>query len=228
MIQENESHNINSQEITKKTNTEKLEEIKQNLLNNLECPLRDAATNLVFGKGDSTAEIMIIGEAPGEKEDLQGIPFVGRAGKQLDRLLNQIGLTIDDVYIANILKYRPPKNRNPTQEEIINHTPYLIEQIKAIKPKVIATLGNYSTKFVLSAFKPEKMRDVAGISELHGKPKKISFNNIEFVVVPIYHPAAMMYRPQLREAFEHDFKVMKKIIFGDVEVKKPEFQKKLF
>ena len=194
------------------SNLELLKKIEQDILDNLECPLKDAATNLVFGKGNPDAQILFIGEAPGEKEDLQGLPFVGRAGKQLDKLLNQIGLTIDDVYIANILKYRPPKNRDPSNEEIINHTPYLIEQIKAIKPKIIATLGNYSTKFVLSGFKPEQMKEVAGISELHGKPKKMSFNNTEFIVVPIYHPAAMMYRPQLRESFEEDFNVMKKII----------------
>lgn len=209
------------------TNQEKLKLIEQDILNNLKCPLRDAATNLVFGKGNPDAPILFIGEAPGEKEDLQGIPFVGRAGKQLDKLLNQIGLTIDDVYIANILKYRPPKNRDPTNEEIVNHTPYLIEQIKAINPKIIATLGNYSTKFVLSGFNPEKMKEVAGISELHGKEQIIKFNEHEFIIVPIYHPAAMMYRPQLREAFEEDFNVMKKIIGNNIKTSNIEVQKKL-
>lgn len=189
-----------------------LEELKQKIEDELICPLKDAATNIVFGKGNVNADILFIGEAPGEKEDLQGVPFVGRAGKQLDRLLNAIDLNIDDVYIGNILKYRPPKNRDPTIEEIKNHTPYLIEQIKIIKPKIIVTLGNYSTKFVLAGFKPEEMKKIAGISTLHGKPKRLKFNNFDFLVVPIYHPAAMMYRPQLKEDFEHDFNVMKEII----------------
>lgn len=190
-----------------------LDMIKEKIINELVCPLKDAATNLVFGKGNPNAPILFIGEAPGEKEDLEGIPFIGRAGKQLDKLLNAIGLGIDDVYIANILKYRPPKNRDPNIEEIKSHTPYLIEQIKIIKPKIIATLGNYSTKFVLSGFNPDDMQKVEGISSLHGKPKKIKFkNDYEFIVVPIYHPAAMLYRPQLKQDFEHDFKVMAKII----------------
>ena len=193
-------------------NEELLEELKLRVNKELECPLKDNATNMVFGKGSADAKILFIGEAPGEKEDIEGVPFVGRAGKELDKLLNMIGLGIDDVYIGNILKYRPPKNRDPTSDEIRNHTPYLIEQIKIIKPKIIATLGNYSTKFVLGGFKPENMKKVGGISTLHGVPKKIKFNDCEFLVVPIYHPAAMLYRPQLKEIFEKDFNTMKKII----------------
>ncbi|MCA9487213.1 uracil-DNA glycosylase [Candidatus Woesearchaeota archaeon] len=192
-----------------------LEAIKEKILSEMVCPLKDAATNLVFGKGNPNAQIMFIGEAPGENEDLQGLPFVGRAGKELDKLLNTIGLGIDDVYIANILKYRPPKNRDPAKDEIERHTPYLIEQIKVIRPKVIATLGNYSTKFVLGGFKVETMSKVSGISLLHGKPKKMNFPSWNFVVVPIYHPAAMLYRPALRAELEADFQVMKKVISSD-------------
>jgi DNA polymerase len=194
------------------SNQELLDELKLRIEKELSCPLKDNATNHVFGKGNPNAQILFIGEAPGEKEDLEGIPFVGRAGKQLDKLLNMIGLGIDDVYIANILKYRPPKNRNPSTEEIKNHTPYLKEQIKIIKPKIIATLGNYATKFVLGGFKPENMKKIGGISTLHGVPKKLKFNDYEFIVVPIYHPAAMLYRPQLKDTFEVDFNTMKKII----------------
>ncbi len=208
-------------------NLEELEKVKQKILSEMKCPLKDNATNIVFGKGNPKADILFIGEAPGEKEDLQGIPFVGRAGKQLDKLLNQIGLTIDDVYIANILKYRPPKNRDPSQEEIIRHTPYLIEQIKIIKPKVIATLGNYSTKFVLSGFKPEEMKKIDGIAKLHGKPIKQEINGVLTTIVPIYHPAAMLYRPQIREDFEHDFKIMQEIIGTDLKDIKIEKQKNL-
>lgn len=212
--------------MTEKTNVELLKEVEERIPKELNCLLKDAATNLVFGKGNPHAKIVFVGEAPGEQEDLQGVPFVGRAGKQLDKLLNGIGLTIKDVYIANILKYRPPKNRDPNPEEIKNHTPYLIEQIKIINPTIIATLGNYSTKFVLGGFKPENMKNVEGITTLHGKPKKIKFNNHEFIVVPIYHPAAMLYKPPLRVALEEDFQVMKKIIGGDFA--KGEVQKKLF
>jgi len=186
---------------------EELKKIEEDILNNLECPLKNQALNLVFGKGNVNADILFIGEAPGAKEDEQGIPFVGRAGKDLDKFLRQIELSLDDVYIANILKYRPPKNRDPTKQEIINHTPYLIEQIKIIKPKIIATLGNFSTKFVLAGFNQENMKKIDGISELHGKEFKVELNGIKFRVIPIYHPSAMVYRPRLREEFENDFRI---------------------
>lgn len=208
--------------------SEILEDLKNKILNELDDDLSRNSNNLVFGKGNPEAEILFIGEAPGEKEDLQGIPFVGRAGKQLDQLLNKIGLTIDDVYIANILKYRPPKNRDPTHDEIVRHTPYLIEQIKIIKPKIIATLGNYSTKFVLADFNPDKMKEVEGIAKLHGKPIQKIVEDYNFTVVPIYHPAAMLYRPQLKKDFEEDFEVMRKIISKDLKPIKSEVQKKLF
>ncbi len=167
-------------------------------------PLKESATNLVFGKGNPNAEVMFIGEAPGEQEDLQGIPFVGRAGKELDRLLHKIGLGLDDVYICNILKYRPPKNRDPSTDEIMAHTPFLIEQLRIINPKVIITLGNYSTKFILARCSSKDMKSVKGISALHGIPQKVSYEGQDWVVVPFYHPAAMLYRPQLRPVLEED------------------------
>jgi len=189
-----------------------LEQIKQKILSNMKCPLKDAATNLVFGKGNPNAKIMFIGEAPGQKEDEQGIPFVGAAGRELDKLLNSINLKLDDIYIANILKYRPPNNRDPTTEEIERHTPYLIEQIKVIKPTIIATLGNYSTKFVLASFKVEDMKKIGGITSLHGKKINMNIQGETFIVVPLYHPAAMLYKPALRKVLEEDFQVMQKII----------------
>ncbi|MCA9459309.1 MAG: uracil-DNA glycosylase [Nanoarchaeota archaeon] len=218
-----EEKNLEKLQIEKKQ--KKLNSIKKQIIKELKCPLKDAANNIVFGKGNPNAQILFIGEAPGEKEDLQGIPFVGKAGKQLDKLLNQINLTLDDIYIANILKYRPPKNRDPTLEEIKNHAPYLIKQIKTIEPKIIATLGNYSTKFVLSNFKPEKMKKIPGIKELHGKKTKIKLGKNKFTVVPIYHPSAIVYRPSLKEDFENDFKIMAKIIGN--KFNKPEEQKSL-
>lgn len=191
---------------------EKLNKIEKTILNNLKCPLKDAALNLVFGKGNPNAKILFIGEAPGAKEDEQGLPFVGRAGKELDKLLHKIELTIDDVYIANILKYRPPKNRDPTKVEIKNHTPYLIEQIITIKPKIIVTLGNFATKFVLSNYNIDEMKKVKGIAEIHGTKHTIEFNKEEYLVIPIYHPSAMMYKPSIREHFQNDFKIMSEII----------------
>ncbi len=172
---------------------------KENLL------LKDNAKNLVFGKGNPKADILFIGEAPGAKEDELGIPFVGASGKELDKLLQTIELSIEDVYIANILKYRPPSNRDPTTEEIENHTPYLLNQIDIIKPKVICTLGNYSTKFVLANFEVSKMKEIPGITKLHGKIKQIRNYN----VFPIYHPAAMLYNPKLREVLKEDFLKLK-------------------
>ena len=168
-------------------------------------PLKETSTNLVFGKGNPNAEILFIGEAPGAKEDLQGEPFVGSAGKNLDKLLNSINLTIDDVYIANILKYRPPKNRNPNKLEIKSHTPYLIEQIKIIKPKYVCTLGNFSTKFVLAGFDADKMNKIDGITSLHGEISEVKLGTHMIKVFPLFHPAAMLYNPKLREVIEKDF-----------------------
>ncbi len=205
------------------TNTNKnkeLELVKNKILTEMQCPLKDAAKNLVFGKGNPDASIMFIGEAPGAKEDELGIPFVGSAGKELDKLLRSINLTLDDVYIANILKYRPPANRDPSIDEIYRHTPYLIEQIKIIKPKIICTLGNYSTKFVLAQFNIPNMKKIVGITELHGKINPITIDEMNFTVIPLYHPAAMLYNPKLRPILGEDFLIMAKIL--GLKPKKPE------
>ncbi len=188
-----------------------LEKLKEKILME-KLPLKETATNIVFGKGNPEARIMFIGEAPGRNEDLEGQPFVGAAGKQLDKLLNSIGLSIEDVYIANILKYRPPNNRNPNPEEIKAHTPYLVEQIKIIKPEIVCTLGNYATKFVLASFDVEGMKKIGGITYLHGKPVDKEINGLKFKVIPLYHPAAILYRPQLRNALEEDFRKIKELL----------------
>lgn len=192
-------------------NAEKLEAVRQKILAT-ELPLQSTAKNLVFGKGNPSAAIVFIGEAPGAKEDEQGVPFVGAAGKQLDSLLHSIGLGIDDVYIANILKYRPPENRDPLPEEIRAHTPFLIEQVKAIRPRIICTLGNYATKFVLGGMSVEGMQKVPGVTALHGKTREVVFDGDVFLVMPLFHPAAMLYNPRLREALYADFAVMGKIL----------------
>ncbi len=191
---------------------EELDVLQKQIEDNLVCELKDAAMNMVFGKGNSNADIVFIGEAPGAEEDKTGVPFVGRAGQELNKLLRKIGLTLDDVYICNILKYRPPQNRDPNMDEIRNHTPYLIQQIKIIKPKIIVTLGNYSTKFVLAGFDPEGMKKVKGITVLHGKENPILVDGVDFNVIPMYHPAAMLYNPRLREAIEQDFLIMGKLL----------------
>ncbi len=193
------------------SNAEALEELRVRCAEE-DLPLKQSATNLVFGKGNPDADIFFIGEAPGANEDLKGIPFVGAAGKELDKLLNGIGLTLDDVYIANILKYRPPDNRDPKPDEIRSHTPFLVEQIKTIQPSVICTLGNFSTRFVLAHFDTSNMRYVEGISKLHGKVEKLTVDGIELTVIPLYHPAAMLYRRQLQPEMEEDFKTVKQHI----------------
>src|SRR3989339_598127 len=154
--------------------TEQLKEVEEET-RKAELPLKSTAINLVFGKGSADSEVLMVGESPGRKEDEQGFPFVGAAGKNLDKLLLQVGLKMDDVYIANILKYRPPENRAPLPEEIQAHTPSLIEQIKILQPKVVCSLGNYATKFFLAGLKPGGMDEQLGITQIHGKARMVTF-----------------------------------------------------
>jgi uracil-DNA glycosylase family 4 len=207
-------------------NAEELEAVKERILA-ASLPLQSTAQNLVFGKGNPEAPILFIGEAPGAKEDEQGIPFVGAAGKQLDRLLASIGLGIDDVYIANILKYRPPENRDPNPEEIAAHTPYLIEQIRAIQPRIVCTLGNYSTKFVLGGMSVSGMKKVPGVSQLHGQSREVVFDGDVFTVVPLFHPAAMLYNPKVRPLLEADFLKMGEMLSAQGIERKREKQASL-
>ncbi len=203
-----------------------LDEVAEDIIKNLKCPLRDAANNLVFGKGNSNSDILFIGEAPGAKEDLEGFPFVGKAGKDLDKRLNKICLTLDEVYIANILKYRPPKNRDPTPTEMENHTPYLVKQIEIIKPKIICTLGNFSTKFILANGNVKEMKKIAGVDALHGEVQKINFRGIEVNVFPLHHPSSIIYSKDRRKWFEEDFLKLEKYLFGKNR-KTQEIQKSL-
>lgn len=168
--------------------------------------------NIVVGKGNLNADILFVGEAPGRKEDEQGIPFVGAAGKNLDDLLANVGLTLEDVYVANILKCRPPENRDPLPEEIKAHTPWLVEQIKQIKPKVICSLGNYATKFFLADGDADKMTSMPGITNVHGKAKSMEFCGLKIKLIPLFHPAAIIYRRALLSEWEKDMAVVKKEI----------------
>ncbi len=164
------------------------------------CPLADGRTNVVFGEGDPEARVLIVGEAPGKNEDLQGRPFVGAAGKLLDDLLAVAGLAREDVFIANVLKCRPPGNRDPRPEEIELCTPDLREQTRTIDPEVIVTLGNFSTKFIL--------KTEVGITRLHGHVQQAG----RFKVFPIYHPAAALSDPTKRAALEDDFATLGELL----------------
>lgn len=169
-------------------------------------------THIVIGKGNLQADILFVGEAPGKNEDEQGLPFVGRAGKNLDELLSRVGLSLENVYIANILKCRPPQNRDPTPEEIREHTPWLLEQIKEIHPKVICSLGNYATKFFLANGVIEDMDKQPGITQVHGKVRQMAFLGQQIKLIPLFHPAAIIYKRALLPEWEKDMDIVKREI----------------
>ncbi|MHB9112442.1 MAG: uracil-DNA glycosylase [Thermoleophilia bacterium] len=160
------------------------------------CELGKTRTNAVLGSGSADSRLMFVGEAPGYHEDQQGVPFVGQAGKLLDRLLGRIELTRAEVYVANVLKCRPPDNRDPLASEIETCRPFLEEQISIIRPKVICTLGNFSTK--LLSDRPD------GISRIHGRPQEMPGHE-GILLFPVYHPAAALYTPSNLKALEADF-----------------------
>ncbi|MCW8965980.1 MAG: uracil-DNA glycosylase [Candidatus Pacearchaeota archaeon] len=168
--------------------------------------------NIVVGDGSLNAEIMFVGEAPGRNEDLQGKPFVGAAGKNLDKLLERIGLKREDIYIANILKCRPPMNRDPLPDEIRAHTPWLLKQIKEIKPKIICSLGNYATKFFLAGGNVDLMDNQLGITVVHGKIQDVEIEGLRFKLIPLFHPAAMLHNKSLEKFWIEDMEVVKKFV----------------
>ena len=161
------------------------------------CRLHEGRTQVVFGNGNPNADLMFVGEAPGFHEDQQGIPFVGQAGKLLDRLLEGIALTRADVFVANVLKCRPPGNRDPQPDEIEQCEPYLFRQIELIRPRVVATLGNFATK--LLSGKP------TGITRVHGIEQETTIGGSRVLLYPIYHPAAALYTPAMLKVLEEDF-----------------------
>jgi DNA polymerase len=161
------------------------------------CRLAQGRTQVVFGSGNPHAELMFVGEAPGFHEDKQGLPFVGQAGKLLERLLEQIGLRREDVYIANVLKCRPPGNRDPQPDEIEACEPHLFRQIELIEPRVVATLGNFATK--LLSGRP------LGITRVHGQEQRLTIAGRPVVLYPLYHPAAALYTPAMLKVLESDF-----------------------
>lgn len=169
-----------------------------------------ACKNVVVGKGNLKAKILFVGEAPGRNEDEQGLPFVGAAGKNLDALLSDVGLSLEDIYVTNILKCRPPENRDPLPDEIKAHTPWLIEQIREMKPEVVCSLGNHATKFFLSGLNPGNMDKQAGITSVHGKMRVIEFEGLSFKLIPLFHPAAIIYNRALIPLWKADMEIVKK------------------
>jgi uracil-DNA glycosylase len=163
-----------------------------------ECPLKAGRTNIVFGMGNANADLMFVGEAPGFHEDEQGKPFVGRAGKLLDELLASIGMTRErDAFIANVLKCRPPGNRDPLPEEIDECTPYLMRQIELIEPRVICTLGNFATKLIT--------KSPVGITKCCGRPQEREVAGLAVTIYPLFHPAAALRTPAVLQQLREDF-----------------------
>lgn len=177
-----------------------LDDVQQQIVTDQVCPdLASSATQLVFGDGNVDAEMVFVGEAPGKNEDLQGRPFVGAAGRFLNEMLATIGLTREDIYITNIVKYRPLNNRDPLPEEKQAFLPYLRRQIEIIKPKLIVTLGRHSMECFLPGLK---------ISQVHGQPQRLAGQ----VYLPLFHPAAALYNGGKRQTLLDDFARIPKIL----------------
>lgn len=175
------------------TKQQQLDDLKAKIVTDKVCPeLAKTATNLVFGDGNPDAPIVFIGEAPGKNEDLKGLPFVGAAGKFLDEMLASVELSRQDIYITNIVKYRPPNNRDPLPEEKAAFLPYLQAQLEVIQPKLVVTLGRHS----MNCFLPDLQ-----ISKCHGQPKRLNGQ----VFMPLFHPAAALYNGSMRQTIMDDF-----------------------
>ncbi len=174
-----------------------LERLAGHLRECTSCALSEGRTTVVVGAGDPDADLMFVGEAPGAREDLEGVPFVGQAGRLLDGLLEGIGLARADVFIANVLKCRPPGNRDPRPEEIDACRGYLEEQVALVQPMVVCSLGNFATK--LLSGRPE------GISQVHGEGQPVSFGGHETLLYPVFHPAAALYTRSMLGTLEEDF-----------------------
>jgi len=177
------------------------------------CALAQGRTQVVFGSGNADADLMFVGEAPGFHEDKQGVPFVGAAGKLLEQLLGGIGLARDDVYIANVLKCRPPGNRDPMPEEIEACESHLWRQIELIQPRVVATLGNFATK--LLSGKP------TGITRVHGQEQEATLGGRRVLLYPLYHPAAALYTPRMLDVLQSDFRHIPELLGRELEAPAP-------
>jgi DNA polymerase len=179
---------------------EKLVELYKEVQKCTRCPLHETRTKAVFGAGDANADLMFVGEAPGAEEDRQGLPFVGRAGQLLNQMLEEIGLSREEVFIANVLKSRPPGNRDPQPLEIEACRPYLFEQVRLIEPTVICTLGNFATKLLSG--------NPAGITRVRGTPQVHELGGRTVFLLPIFHPAAALRTPAVKETLRQDFSTL--------------------
>lgn len=196
---------------------EELEKLKKEMEDDKLLPLREGATQLVFGDGNPDAEIYCLGEGPGYHEDQQGKPFVGQAGQLLNQLLTSIGLKREDVYISNVVRFRPPQNRDPLPEEIAAFQPYVDREIEIISPKVIVTLGRFS----MAKFLP-----YARISSVHGKPAVIEWRERKITVVPMYHPAAALRSLEIMRQIREDFQMVPQVLEKLKEARKVEIEEK--
>jgi len=169
------------------------------------CGLWKGRKNAVPGEGNLKAAVMFVGEAPGYWEDVKGRPFVGAAGKLLDESLSSVGISRSEVYITNVVKCRPPENRDPLSSEIETCTPYLDRQIKIVEPKFIVTLGRHATSYIL----PKAGIETEGISKIHGKIYEGSLLGFKVFIIPMYHPAAILYNAKYRGEFNKDFQLLK-------------------
>jgi uracil-DNA glycosylase family 4 len=190
---------------------QQLDEIQQRIVDDDITPeLKAGATQLVFGTGNPDSEIVFIGEAPGKNEDIKGEPFVGAAGKFLNEMLEMIDLKREDIYITNIVKYRPPGNRDPEPDEKKAFLPYLQSQLEVIQPKIVVTLGRHS----MNCFLPDLQ-----ISKVHGQPKRVRLalkkdasDSLQVVILPLFHPAAALYNGAMRQTLIDDFALIPTII----------------
>jgi uracil-DNA glycosylase len=173
------------------------------------CRLAEGRTQVVFGNGAPHADLMFVGEAPGFHEDKQGFPFVGQAGKLLDQLLGGIGLTRDTVFVANVLKCRPPGNRDPMPDEIEACEPHLFRQVELIQPKLVATLGNFATKLLSGK--------QLGITRVHGQEQEVMLGGRSVLLYPLYHPAAALYTPAMLKVLQQDFARIPELLGRAVE-----------
>ena len=207
LIYENEAINrykINSNLVTKGPKSKKLQELKNSISKIKNCELKKSSTNIVFSDGNPEAEIMIIGEGPGANEDLEGVPFIGRTGELLDKMLLSINLDRDNVYISNVVNYRPPENRNPTEEEIARYLPYLLKHVEIINPQILILLGSTALNAIIGNDKT--------ISDVRGKwiEKKIGGCNTS--VIASFHPAFLMRQPVQKKLSWIDLKMIRKKI----------------
>lgn len=180
-----------------------LAKLKKEMEADRSLPLREGATQLVFGEGNPKAEIYFIGEGPGYWEDQKGRPFVGQAGQLLDKLIESIDFKREDVYISNVVRFRPPQNRDPLPQEIAAFQPYVDREIEIVNPKVIVTLGRFS----LGKFLPGEL-----ISRVHGKPRAVSWRGKDVTIIPMYHPAAALRSQEVAERIKEDFKVIPSVL----------------